>query len=207
MSTYGTVRNRILSDLNRTSPNDLTSSVETEIQTAIAFYERRRFWFLEGRATAETIVGQEYYALPEDFRDDDSLTITVNGNTYPLMKRTYENLEQWFVQTASFTGQPSDYAIYDEQIRLYPVPNGQYTLKLSYYKQLSTLEAESDTNAWMVEGESLIRSRVEWLLFARKLRDYDAAQACKAVEAEELEQHEKLTRARLMTGHTKRRQM
>lgn len=206
MSTFGTVRNRILSDLNRTSSNDLTSSVETEIQTAIAFYEKRRFWFLEARATTTTIVGQEYYALPEDFRDDDSLVITVNSETYQLKRRTYELLEQWYLGS-SLTGDPTDYAIYDEQIRLYPVPNNQYTMTLSYYKKLNSLSGQDDTNAWMVEGEGLIRSRVEWLLFARKLRDYDAAQACKVLEEEELAQHEKLTRSRLLTGHTRRRYM
>ena len=206
MSTFGTVRNRILSDLNRTSANDLTSSVETEINTAIAFYERRRFWFLEARATADTVAGQEYYALPEDFRDDDSLVIQAISNTYPLIKRTYEEIEQWFVQSST-TGQPTDYAIYDEQIRLYPIPNAQYTMTLSYYKQLSALSGEDNTNDWMVEAEGLIRARVEWVMFARKIRDYDAAQACKALEAEELEQHEKLTRARLMTGHSTKRYM
>ena len=206
MSTFGTVRNRILSDLNRTSANDLTSSVETEIKTAIAFYERRRFWFLEARATATTVDGQEYYALPDDFRDDDSLVITANGSTFPLMKRTYDVIESWFVQEST-KGTPSDYAIYDEQIRLYPIPNGQYVLTLSYYKQLAELQSEEATNAWMDEAEGLIRSRVEWTMFARKLRDFDAAQACKVLEQEELEQHEKLTRARLMTGKTKKRYM
>jgi len=207
MSTFGTVRNRILSDLNRTAAGDLTASCETEIQGAIAFYERRRFWFLEGRSTTETIVGQEFYGLPEDFRDQDSLVITVNSSTYPLQQQLYETIEAWFIQSTLYTGQPTDYAIYDEQIRLYPVPNGQYQMTLSYYRQLGALTAEDHTNAWMVEGERLIRSRVEWTLFARKLRDYDAAQVCKALENEELQQHERLTRARLMTGHTRRRKM
>lgn len=203
MSDLATVRNRILSDLNRTSANDLTSNAETEIRTAIAFYERRRFWFLEGRSTTETTTGQEYYELPEDFRDEDSLTITVNQYTYPLVKRTFDYIENTYVDTSP--GIPSEYAIYDQQIRLYPIPSGQYPLVLSYYQQLSALTNGTDTNAWMVEGEGLIRARAEWVLFARKLRDYDAAQACKALEREELEQHEKLTNARLLTGHTKRR--
>jgi len=206
MSDFGTVRNRILSDLNRTSSNDLTSTAETEINSAIAFYEKRRFWFLEGRTSTYTVDGQEYYALPDDFRDDDSLVVNASGTTYPLIKRPYSVLESWYTQSTS-KGTPSDYAIYDEQIRLYPIPNGAYQMTLSYYKELPTLSAASDTNAWMTEGEGLIRARVEWVLNVRKLHDYDAAQACRELEAEELAQHERITRARLMTGKTRKRSM
>ena len=40
----------------------------------------------------------------------------------------------------------------------------------------------------MPEGEELIRARAEWTLYAQKLRDYDAAMACKKVEEETLQQ-------------------
>lgn len=205
MATFREVRNSILSDLNRTAANDLTAAAETEIRTAIAFYEKRRFWFLEARATTVTQAGQEYYVLPEDFRDDDSLVIAIDTFTYPLEKRSYEQIEHW--ADSNTRGQPTDYAIYDQQIRLYPKPDDAYTLTLSYVKQLSDLSNEDHTNEWMVEGEGLIRSRVEWTLFARKVKDFDAAQAAKVLEEEELSQHEKLTRARLMTGYGKRRAM
>ena len=198
------MRNRILDDLNR---SDLTSIAESQIKTSIAYYEKRRFWFLEERAVATTVVGQEYYALPNDFRDDDSLVITVSNNAYPLNRRTYETLEDWFVRSETFTGFPTDYAIYQEQFRLYPVPNGLYPLRLSYIKQLASLDVPTDTNEWMEEGEGLIRNRSEWVLFAQKLRDFDAAQACKMLETEELREHERLTTARLLTGHTRKRKM
>ena len=62
-------------------------------------------------------------------------------------------MEDWFVQSATYTGYPTDYALYDEQIRLYPIPNGTYTLTLSYQKQLDGLAGEADTNEWMIDGE------------------------------------------------------
>jgi len=203
MSDYGTMTSRILDDMNRT---DLTSQAQSAIKSAIAFYENRRFWFLEQRPTSNTVAGQEFYGLPSDFLDSDSLVLEVNNWTYPLHERRYNVLEDWFVKSATFTGYPTDYAIYDKQIRLYPIPNSDtYTFTLSYYKRLSSLGSDSDTNDWMTEGEELIRRRAEWTLNSGKLRDYDAAQACKMLEQEALLQHERLTRARLLTGHTKKR--
>lgn len=204
MTTLATMRNRILDDLMR---NDLTSQAESSIKSAIAFYENRRFWFLEQRATASTIDGQEFYGLPSDFLDEDVVSITVNNWSYPLIKRTFKTTEDWFVKANTYKGYPTDYAIYDEQIRLYPIPNGQYTMTIAYYKRLTSLTLETDSNDWLIEGEELIRSRAEWDLYARTLRDFDAAQACKVLEQENLAQHEKLTKARLMTGSTRRRRM
>lgn len=207
MVDFGTMRNRILTDLSRTSSGDLTATAQDEINSAIAHYERRRFWFLEQRATASTVNTQEFYGLPPDFRDIDSITINIDNWTYPLIERQYEVLEDWFVKSATFTSHPTDFAIYDEQIRLYPIPNGVYVLTISYYKQLTALSGEADTNEWMVDGEELIRSRAEWVMNARKIKDFKQAQACKVLEDEALKEHEKLTRARLMTGRARKRRM
>ncbi len=207
MSDFGTMRNRILSDLSRTSADDLTSTAEAEIKSAIAHYERRRFWFLEQRSTSSTVTNQEFYGLPTDFRDIDSIVININNWTYPLILRTYNTTEDWFVKSATFTSHPTDYAIYDEQLRLYPIPNGNYVLTISYYKKLAALSNESDTNEWMVDGEELIRSRAESVINARKIKDFQQAQACKILEEETLTEHEKLTRARLMTGRARKRRM
>lgn len=206
MSNFGTMRNRILDDLNRT---DLSSQAENAIKTAIDYYQTYRFWFQERRSTTNTTSGQEYYPVPSDFLDDDSLVIDVNGNDYPLHKRTYQTLEEWSIDPAIFTSQPTDYAIYgtgeQTQIRLYPAPNGAYTMTLSYVGKLDQLTTEASTNSWMTTAEELIRSRAEASLFAQKLRDYDAAQACKFIENEALNQLQKLTKQKQFTGRTRKR--
>jgi hypothetical protein len=204
MSDFGTMTTRILDDLNR---NDLTSQAQDAIQTAIKFYEKRQFWFTEGRATASTVDSQEYYALPDDFLDMESLSITVSNWTYPLLLRTYNTLEDWFVKSGTYKGYPTDYALFEEQIRLYPIPNGTYTLNLSYVQKLSTLSNDTDTNAWMVEGEELIRTHAENRLYMGKLRDYDAAQATKVLLDDTVREMSSRTNSRLLTGHTKRRRM
>lgn len=209
MTTLATMRNRILDDMNRT---DLTSQAESAIKTAIAHYEKQIFWFLEKQSTSTTTSGQEYYPVPTDYYDDDSLVIEVNNYTYPLIKRSFATIEDWFVKSSVFTGYPTEYALYgtgeQEQIRLYPVPNGTYTLTLSYTGKLAEVSSPSDSNTWFLpEGEELIRARAEWTLYAQKLRDYDAAMACKRVEEETLQQLDKLTKRRQFTGRTQKRRL
>ena len=202
MTDFATLTSEVLDDLKR---SDLTAQAQTKIKNAIKFYSRRKFWFLEQRSTTTLIDGQEYYGLPADFRDESSLVITVNNWTYPLNKRTYEILEAWFVKSATFTGYPTDYAIYDEQLRLHPIPNGSHVMTLSYYKELPVLGAGTDSNAWTDEGSELIKARAEKILYAQTIRDRQSATFMAGVEREELVQHESLTNARLMTGHSKKR--
>ena len=85
MSDLGTMENRIADELNRT---DMTSYARTAIQTAIKHYEGNRFWFSENRATATTVSGQEFYDLPTDFREMDSLKVLISNNDYRLNERT-----------------------------------------------------------------------------------------------------------------------
>ena len=207
MTDFGTMTNRVLRDLTRTKPNDLTAHAQDEIKTSIAHYEKRRFWFVEGRATASTTSGTEYYALPTDFLDEDIISIQVNNWTYPLIKRTWGTIEDWFVQSNTFLGYPTDFALYQEQIRLYPIPNGTYTLTISYYKQLDSLSADGDTNAWMVEGEELIRTHTEERIYRLKIKDRVQADEAKTARNEVLAEMMKLTNARLLTGRTRRRRM
>lgn len=179
---YGTMQNRIADEIART---DLGAQIRDAIQSAIRLHESERFWFNESEATASTVAGQAGYAVPSDFLEADDLTLTVSGNRYPLVPRGYDWLRQVSVTEAS-RGRPGSWAIYADQLWLYPVPDGAYTLTLSYLKRLAALSASGDTNAWMTHGEELIRARAKADLFANVIRDFDEAIAMKAVETEAL---------------------
>lgn len=204
MSNLRTMRNRILSDLTR---SDLSATAEDEIRSAIAHYERESFWFNEQRSSLDTSDGVEFYGLPEDFVHMHSLVVEVNNFTYPLNHRSYDTIEQWFVRSSTFTGYPTDFAIYAEQFRLYPVPNGAYEMTLSYIRRLPTLNNETDSNAWTDTAEEVIRSRAEAQIAARKLRDRDAAADYSALEQEALRKLRHERDRRLMRGKTRRRVM
>lgn len=202
MANYATMYGRILSELTR---NDITAQAQNAIQSAISFYEDTPFWFNDEIATASTTNATEYYALPTDFRRDRSLTCTVNGNAYPLKRRSQKTLDNWFINSTNYTGYPSDYSIYKEQFRLYPIPNGTYTLTLSYVKKLSAISADADTNAWMVEGEELIRSRAEYDLCMRVLKKPDWASLFKGLETEVLDNLKSASIPFQLTGYTRKR--
>ena len=157
MSTYGDMQSRIADDLHRT---DQTTQIRTAIQNAVRRYERERFWFNEARATASTTDGTSTYAVPTDYMSGLRLEITVNSSTYPLTLRSIDYIDS--VDVSGTEGQPNDYAILAEEFRLYPVPDSSsYTLTLTYNKSLGSLSATTDTNAWMVEAEDLIRHEAE----------------------------------------------
>lgn len=172
MSTYGTMQTRVAGELNRT---DLTSEIQDSILSAIKHYEGRRLWFNESIRTTTTTASDEYVDEPSDLSEIDSITITISSTKIPLKKRTWQYLEDLDV-TTTLTGQPREYALFDEQIRLYPIPDDTYTLTLSGGKKFATLSGDSDTNAWMTTGEELIRSRAVADVRANVMRDQAALQ-------------------------------
>lgn len=172
MSDFGTMIDRIEDELIR---SDLTTQVKKAVQSAIRHYSRERFYFNEGQWTASTVASQKMYAVPTGLIEADMMKITVNGFEYELLKRDWNYLEN--VDTSpTYTGQPTDWAYFADQFRLYPVPDAVYTLTLSGVKTLDALSADADTNAWMVEGEELIRARAKADVRVNVIQDAAAIQ-------------------------------
>ena len=144
-----------------------TAQINAAIQSAIAHYQRQRFYFNESRAeTFSTVASQEYYAAAANANIPnlsaiDELTITVNSDRYPLRPQTWEYMET-IASTATATGQPGDYCYYAQQIRLYPIPDAVYTVRITGLVRFAALSADGDTNAWMTDAEELIRARAKW---------------------------------------------
>ena len=191
MTTYGAMQTRIADELIR---DDLTSQIQNAIKTAIKYYERERFWFNENRAYTTTVADQEYYELPSDFVGIDTLTITINSNKYPLTPRSWEHIEEENTGTSSQSGYPEEFAIYQGQFRLYPVPNTSgWTLTLAYIKQFTTPSSSSDTSPWFVEAEPLIRTRAKFELFSHVIYELELAQLMAQMEERELHSLLRLT--------------
>lgn len=186
--TYGTMQDRIADELSR---SDLTSSIQNAIQTAIKYYERRRFYFNETQNSFSASASQEYYGSADatfipSMALIDSLTITVNGTTYPVRSRTWAYIDQ--VQTNSgYVGDPTDYVYYNRQIRFYPIPQqSDRTFNISFIERFDTLSATTDTNAWMIDAEELIRCRAKYEIYMHKIQNAEKAGLMKAAEADAL---------------------
>jgi len=175
MSTFGDMKTRIADELSR---SDLTTQIGLEILTAISHYENQRWWFGETRATASTVASVAYVAMPTDLLDEDSLTVTLNGTKYQLTRRAYDWIDK--VDSGQNPGQPSYFAFYQEQIRLYPIPDAVYTLTFSYIKSQTALSLDADTNDWTNAGEALIRARAKAAVRINYLNDAGALQEAQA---------------------------
>lgn len=155
---YGSLKSRLADELNRT---DLTSQIALEIQSAIAHYESQRFWFNEGQSLSSTSsTGDPRISLPTDFLEAIRIEITISGLQEPLYRLEWNEFSDLGGgDTGLSSGVPSCFSINSNEIWLYPRPNGNYIVTLTYAKQLTTLSGDTDTNSWMTDGEELIRHR------------------------------------------------
>ena len=168
MSTFGIMQAAIADEM----ANDgalTTAQIQNAIKRAIRDYEGRPWWFNQKVATFNTVANQEYYGTSDladipDIVRIDSAMITYGGYKNPLAAVNFLDLDQ--EQNASRIALPNSYTIYKNQIRLFPIPDAVYTVTLSYIYKFAELSADADTNAWMTDGEELIRQaakkRIAW---------------------------------------------
>jgi hypothetical protein len=210
MSDYGTMKSRIAREIER---DDRSTEVAEAIQSAIGLWDGTRFWFNEKVLSLNTVASQEYYAMSalldsagaallsgEGLIEIDSFTLTYSNQPYPLNERTQGWMDMMQATSATYTGQPSDYSIFGNQIRLHPIPDAVYSCTISGLSSLSTLSADGDTNAWMTSGEALIRNQAKVLLYRDIIRDMDGVGAASQAMAEALSVLSRKTNAKVMTG-------
>lgn len=188
---YGSIQARIADEVKR---SDLTSQIALEIQSAIQFYEKEQFWFSQSRSTLtfSTVASQEFYTSSDNANipyilELDAVTVTITGTRTPMeFDLSYIDMEAISSMTTS-TGQPSNVAYYAQQLRFYPIPDAIYPVRVSGTFKLSTLSLSADTNAWMVEGEELIRSRAKSAIYSRYIRNMEYASQARLEEKDALQ--------------------
>ena len=190
MSTYGAMQTRIADEL--VNDGDITTAqIKNAIQSAIADYAGEQFWFNEAVSTFSTVASQELYtstdlaAIPTIIKilsmrlaNTGSYTAYING----INIDTIEDM-----QDGSILGAPEYYSRFANKLRLYPIPNAVWTIKISYISTLTTLSADADTNAWMTDGEEVIRQAAKKRLAADILADDALAQRCAVMEKSALD--------------------
>lgn len=200
MSTYGAMQARIADELVRP---DLSEQIRLSIKTAISFYESKRFYFNEGRATLNTEAGREYYGLPLNFQKAEALSIErSSGHWTPLRLRTWAWIEEQPRYSGS-VGCPADYAVFAGQLRLYRIPDDTYRIELGYAKSLPDVNGESDTSAWFIDAEEIVRLHAKADLLMNVIRGPEAVAEASALKQFEKESADRLlveTSSRLATG-------
>ena len=203
MATYLDMINRIGDESLR---SDMANQIKLCIQDAIGHYEVERLWFNQFRdRTFATVAGHEFYGeldhsdIPHVL-EFDVVTLTVASTRWPLVKSGFVQIEDWNAD-ASAQGQPTHYAYWGRQIRLYPVPDLTYQIRLSGLFKLPTLVADGDTNAWTEDAEELIRHRAKAVLYSQYLRDDANAARATALEMVAFERLSATTARRLASSH------
>jgi hypothetical protein len=157
MSTFGRMVERIREDLDRGS--DFDSRIKQAICDAIVYYQTSRLGFNTKRARALITSGMEMLALPTGWVEADYLRLEDDGDRIPFKEVTYDWIEDRR-ENENDRGPPEKYAIQHRELRLWPIPDRSYTLVFSFQYELPevSISASDDaTNAWMTEGEQLVR--------------------------------------------------
>jgi len=180
-TNYGQMQSTIAIELGYRT--DLSTQIQNAIQTAIAKWERTRFYFNELNAinAFNTTANQEYYTSSDyaaiaTIAHIDKMWALVANNRYFLMPRTMQYLDE--VSVNANVAAPSvgvDYAYYAETIRLYPIPDGAYPISIQGTQRFATLVNPSDTNAWTQDAEALIRTEAKLDIWLNIIKDEEQA--------------------------------
>jgi hypothetical protein len=169
MGDFAALKARIADELERT---DMTARIEKAIPRAIEFHADRRFWFLDGDGTVNTVAGQDYVAVPTGLRTahDCEVEILVGQNSYEMRKMGWRDYRR-HAQYATSRGQPFDYAFRDGRFYLHPVPDAVYQITAYGIYDQPVLTSGTDENAWTDQGQDLIVAEVCLRIARDFLRD------------------------------------
>lgn len=186
MANLEELRDNVAEYLNR---NDLDTQIDLAINRAIQYYSRTaRFWFQENIATFSTISSQFQYTTTDtgitDINKIDDMLFQLNSTTnITLHPRTYHWIR--YANESNTPGVTNDYAWYENSIWLYPVPDGVYTVTVSYLKSYTTL-VTGQSNDFTNNAQDLIEARALWFVYSRILKNVDLANQSKADENDAL---------------------
>jgi hypothetical protein len=186
-STLASMRTRIADHINRT---DLNSNITDAINRAIRFYyDLEEFWFTETSGTFSTVASQEAYgtadSIPSDINNIDYVKITISSTNHQILTpRTFDWIQS--MNQGRSTGDPTDYAWYQNKFYFYLIPNSVKTITVFYTKTYTDLSADADTNDFLTYAEDLIEARAKWWICSEIIDNEKKAAKSKALETEAL---------------------
>ena len=189
MSDTNAMRARIAAELH--DRTDLAGPINREINSAIRHYESTRVRWNEffDTAIATTVAATRTYSLPASFIGFDTVKLKYNDAFVPVYSRTWEEIDRRDRDITGTTGLPTRFTVRGNIIRLFPVPNGAYTLIGSGIQRFgltsltgsycgsmtmtptSTASHNNRLNGWFTDGEELIRARARAAVEINYLRD------------------------------------
>lgn len=139
--TFADLKTSIANYLNR---SDLTSVIPDFITLTEAKLNRvLRIRPMQKRVSTTLTSGDAFVDLPNDFLEVTQIFIDSNPNKV----LNYVNANQIELEnTQESSGTPSQYTIIGDEFQLSPIPDSNYTLKISYYSKIPALSTSNTTN-------------------------------------------------------------
>lgn len=184
--TFGQMAARIL----RESARDVSfqTAVEDSIITAIKELEREQFWLFEKDTTLTLTANSDSVALPDDFVSLSTARLLV-GTTYytevygfvPVTNHEIYN----YSRTQGQTGIPFCYAIFGNNLVVYPAAADDYPIDLRYFHKDETYPVNyNDTSIWLGDlTADLTRYKALAIFYRDELQGEEKAQFYEAKAA------------------------
>lgn len=161
--TLGRMKQRIANEIER---SDLGAAIADAIDTAIEAYQDKEFRFNETRDIELTLEADKDTYDETDLADLGRLEklhfVKIYISDVPVDLRPLRPDEIEAVSAATQRGDPESYCWFGNQIRFYPLPITERTVRIGATVAIGAPADDTEaSNAWMTDAERLIRSRAK----------------------------------------------
>lgn len=177
MTTFADIKAEIADDIDDTT-GEYAVQIGRAVKAAIRYAERFAFYFNETRdKTFATVPGREWYDAA-DLADIATLVRIeaaylhqASGQLTELIRFPPGEIEA-LADNSAASGEPYGFVYFGQRIRLYPIPNAAYTVRLQLGPyRLAPLALDSDSNAWLDEAYDLVKARAKYLIHKDTTKD------------------------------------
>ena len=201
MATFGDLQAQVANDLRR---SNLSAEIAQAILDGIQDHDSERLYFNETEIyTFNTVANQDVYPITpqppiQEFIMIDMVRSQIGNTWFELERTTPDNMERDY--SAPSSGQPIEWSIHGNEMRLFPMPNKVFPVKVFGHYRIIPLVNNADSNEWTTIAKNLIRYSALKRLYAYPIRDMQQVQIAEARELQELEYLRRSTDRRTRTG-------
>lgn len=145
IATYADLKTSVANYLNRSDLAaiipDLITLAENQLNADLKARD------MEAQANLTTTSGNAYVTLPNDLLEMHRLQVT---STNPMVVMRYASADELATEYPTTTvGIPAVFAVIGQQIQVAPIPDGAYTLQVTYQQKIPSL-SDSNTSNWLL---------------------------------------------------------